>query len=94
MKTLKEISHDCYYKMERYHQVSIDFIEDAEDFFDTKPTDLEGQLELITNLNVLSYNIGICLEVFNPEFEIEISDLIDLTSLIEIRVAFINSLEF
>lgn len=94
MRTLKEISHDVYYKMEHYHQITIDFVEEAEDLFSETPESEEEQTELITNLNCLSYDIGVALDVFNPEFDIEISDLKHLLSLIEIRIGYVESLEF
>ena len=94
MKTLKEISHDTFYKMEHYHQITIDFVEDTEELFDEKPENNEDKVHLISMLNCLSYNIDNTLEVFNPEFTIEISDLKHLLSLIEIRIGYIETFEF
>lgn len=94
MRTLKEISHDSYYKMENYHQITVDFIEEVEDLFDNKPGDNSEKIDLISRLQALSYKIHVCLEIFNPEFKVEIADLTDLQSLIEIRVGYIESLDF
>lgn len=94
MRTLKEISHDSFYKMGDYHQITIDFIEETENLFDDKPENKEEQTDLICKLQALYYNIDICLEVFNPEFKIEIDDLTNILSLIEIRTGYVQSLEF
>lgn len=94
MKSLKEISSDAFYKMENYHQISIDFIQETEELFNETPENNEEKQQLITNLNCMSYDIGVALEVFNPEFEIEISDLKQMLSLIEIRIGYVESLEF
>lgn len=94
MKSLKEISHDTFYKMENYHQITIDFVQETEELFDETPENEEEKTQLITNLNCMSYDIGVALEVFNPEFEIEISDLKQILSLIEIRIGYVESLEF
>ncbi len=75
MKDFKQITHDSYYKMENYHQISIDLIEEAENLFNSLD---EEDRYVIEQLRALSYDIGIVLEVFNPIFEIEISDLKDL----------------
>ena len=95
MKTIEELSYDTFYKMENYHQITIDCVSEAEDLFNVDtPENKEEQRELLTSLGVLSYDISICLEVFNPEFKIEITDLTDLISLIEIRISYVESLEF
>ena len=94
MKSFKEISYDTFYKMENYHQITIDFVQEAEDLFYEKPQNEEERKDLITNFNCVSYNISITLEIFNLTFDQEISDLIDLKSLIEIRLGYIESLEF
>lgn len=94
MKSLKEISNDTFYKMENYHQISIDLVQETEELFDETPENKEEKTQLITNLNCMSYDISVALEVFNPEFEIEISDLTQMLSLIEIRIGYVESLEF
>lgn len=94
MKTLKEISHDTFYKMGDYHQITIDFVQETEELFDESPENKEEQSQLVTNLNCLSYDVSVALEVFNPELEIEISDLKHILSLIEIRIGYVESLEF
>lgn len=94
MRTITEISSDSFYKMHNYHQISIDFIEEAEDVLERKPNDDEEKTEIISELGALSYQISNALEVFNPEFETDISDLTDILSLIEIRTGYIECFEF
>lgn len=84
MKDLKEISHDAFYKMEDYHQISIDFIEEAELLIENSDEESEQEIrELMEVLGALSYNIGTTLEIFNPIFENEISDLKDASTHID-----------
>lgn len=89
MKDFKQITSDVYYKMENYHQISIDIIEQVEDIFNElfdilnkvgNQKELNGKIE---ELGSLCYSINKVLEVFNPIFETEISDLKDVLTHIE-----------
>ena len=93
MRTIKEISADAFYKMHNYHQITIDFIEEAEDVLERKPETEEDKKEIFSELGALSYQINNALEIFNPEFETDISDLTDILSLIEIRTGYIECFE-
>ena len=55
MKNFSQISSDSFYKMENYHQISIDLIEEAEQLFNSEDEKTK-QIEL---LGALSYNIDI-----------------------------------
>ena len=84
MKELKQISHDAFYKMEDYHQISIDLIEEAELLIENSDEESEQEIrQLIEELGALSYNVGTTLEVFNPIYENEISDLRDVSTHID-----------
>ena len=74
MKTLEEISHDAFYKMQDYHQLTIDLIEETEYLFNDI-YDLEDKAIIQSRLSALSYEIDITIEIFNPIFEIELDDL-------------------
>ena len=50
MRTLGEISHDTFYSMGNYHQITIDLVQDLEDFFDNKPKVQADQAVLLTKL--------------------------------------------
>jgi hypothetical protein len=80
MKDFKQISNDAFYNMEDYHQITIDLIERTDELFneiDEVDSDKDRN-EKIEYLGALSYDIDTTLEVFNPNFEIEISDLKDV----------------
>ena len=95
MKTLKELSNNAFYDMGNHHQITIDFVEDTEILFDTDtPTNDDERNDLKIRLEALSYSIDITNEIFNPDFDVEISILKNLDSLIEIRIAFLESMEF
>ena len=81
MKTLEEISHDAFYKMQDYHQLTIDLIEKTEYLFNDID-DLEDKGILQSRLGALSYEINIIIEIFNPAFEIELEDLKCLSILV------------
>ena len=87
MKNFSQISSDSFYKMENYHQISIDLIEEAEQLFNNEDEKTK-QIEL---LGALSYNIDIILEIFNPIHEIEISDLKDVLIHIENKIKELKS---
>ena len=87
MKTLEQISNDSYYKMEDYHQISIDLIQDVEDLFNNQDQEILSEVYiLIELLGAKSYDIGVVLDVFNPEFQHEISDLVDLRNHIDNKI--------
>lgn len=88
MKDFKQISNDLYYNMENYHQITIDLIEEAEDLFNSE----EDIKVLIEELGALSYDIDITLEIFNPIYEIEISDLKDTLQYINNKITELKSL--
>jgi len=85
MKTLKQISNDCYYKMENYHQITIDFIDDADDIFNnyTPPEGKNEKNEILCKLGNLYYEIDVTLEIFNPILIIEIEDLETIKKIIQ-----------
>lgn len=94
MRQLKEISYDCHNDIILYHTITIDFIECTEDLFSVSPDDLTDAISLISDLLSLSYGITTTIEIFNPRYDNEIADLTDILSLIDIRIAYIESLDF
>lgn len=90
MKDFKQISNDVYYKMHDYHQLTIDLVEEVDDTFNETPENKNELVELVDRLGALSYAIRISLEIFNPIFEIEISDLKDLIVHIETKIDELN----
>lgn len=65
MKTLKELSHDTFYKMGNYSQIVIDLVSDAEDLY-TYEENADG-------FGALAYKVDILLEVIdkNREYDVE-----------------------
>ena len=97
MKDLKQISNDSFYKMADYHQITIDFIQDTEDLFMSADKDINNitdRNQIIQLLGALNYKIIITLEVFNPNFENEISDLKDLEIHINNKIKELKLLKF
>ena len=96
MKDFKQISNDAFYKMEDYHQISIDLIERTDELFN-KLDEIDNDKdknEKIEYLGALSYDIDTTLEVFNPIFEIEISDLKDVLVHIETKIEYLKTFTF
>lgn len=83
--------------MEDYHQITIDLIQDTEDLFMSADKDIENitdRNQIIESLGALCYDILITLEVFNPNFENEISDLKDLEIHINNKIEELKLLKF
>lgn len=89
MKSLEEISHNAFYKMKDYHQLTIDLIEETEDLFndiyeDEEVSDESGILQ--SRLGTLQYKIYNIIEIFNPVFINEFNDLNCLSILVEEKI--------
>jgi len=75
--TIEQLTHDSYYSMEDYHQITIDLIQET-----------NGQLQkdsIISTerLATLWYEIDCLLEVFNPKYKLEIETLKQLIGIID-----------
>jgi hypothetical protein len=70
MRTIKQLSHDVYYSMEKYSQIVIDLVENFED--------AKTQLEL----GALAYQVDILLEVIDKSRTDDVEALSDLQMLI------------
>lgn len=73
MRTIEEISHDSYYNMQNYHQITIDLIEETENLLNL--SDDETENSLMEEFGSLSYDISTVLEIFNTKLENEITVL-------------------
>jgi hypothetical protein len=67
MKTLKELSHDTFYNMQNYNQITIDLVSDAEDLY----TYYEGE----TSFGALAYAVSTVLEVIDKSLEHDVKAL-------------------
>lgn len=77
MKTLEELSHDSFYNMDKYSQITIDFIQDLEDIL---------QEDNKEELGALSYTISTVLDVLNPELKTDKEALLNLIEIIETSI--------
>lgn len=81
MKTLEELSHDSFYNMQNYSQITIDFIDELEDLMSNELYTDSFVFE--TELGALSYRISTVLDVINPEFKTDKETLLNLIDIIE-----------
>ena len=69
MKTLEELSHDTFYKMQNYNQVTIDLVEKAEELY-------SSEFEVIPEeFGALAYEIDTILEVIDKSLEHDVKAL-------------------
>ena len=76
MRNIEEISHDVFYGMKKYSQITIDYVEEAEDF-------INGEEEDIVGLGAFLYDLNLLLEVINPALENDIKVLREIESILE-----------
>ncbi len=74
--TINELSNLVYYKMENYHQITIDLVSEAEDLLIKE--DLSSD-----DVGSLCYNISTLLEVINPTLIDDIECLNNLKNELE-----------
>lgn len=58
MKALEELSHDSFYNMQNYSQITIDYIQKAEDILENERDKKE--------LEALNYRISTIIDVLDP----------------------------
>lgn len=81
MITLEKIVDKTFYEMEKYHQITIDYVEKVEILFsEIDESDDEKSME--ENLLALSYQISCILEIFNPQHIMDIEVFNNLLVLI------------
>lgn len=81
MKTLEELSHDSFYNMQDYSQITIDFIDELEVLMSNEI--YTDSFDFETGLGSLSYRISTVLDVINPEFKTDKEALLNLIEIIE-----------
>ena len=69
MKTLKQLSHDSFYNMQNYSQLTIDLIQEVEDLY---ASDYEVTPE---EFGALAYRIDTILEVVDKTLEHDVKAL-------------------
>ena len=69
MKTLEQLSHDSFYKMQNYSQLTIDLVEKAEELYSSE---YEVRPE---EFGALAYKIDTVLEVIDKSLEHDVKAL-------------------
>jgi hypothetical protein len=77
--TLEELSHDSFYNMQKYSQITIDYIQELEDALSEEHL---GGREKEDVLEAMAYNIFNVLEVINPSLEADVNALFSLSKII------------
>lgn len=72
METIEQISHETFYNMQKYSQLTIDFTEEVEDVLDLE---YETEQERRDEVGSLCYRIDLTLEIINPALEEDIKVL-------------------
>lgn len=67
MKTLEELSHDTFYNMQNYSQITIDLVDDVEELY-TYATKTE-------EFGAMAYTINTVLEVIDESLEYDVKAL-------------------
>lgn len=82
MKTLEELSHDSFYNMDKYSQITIDFIQEVEDLLNPDNYGKDNKVRT-SKLESISYKISTVLDVLNPELKTDKEALLNLIEIIE-----------
>jgi hypothetical protein len=85
MKTLKELSHDTFYKMENYSQLIIDLVEEVEELY-TYEAD-------ITSFGAMHYTVDNILEVVDKSRVHDVEVLEAISKILEQEVEKNNTIE-
>lgn len=75
MKTLKELSHDTFYKMENYSQLVIDLVQEVEELYTYK--------EDIMSFGAMYYTVDNILEVIDKSRTHDVEALEVLSSILD-----------
>jgi hypothetical protein len=81
MRKIEELSHDTFYKMEKYSQLTIDYVDEAEGIL--QEDDYDDINDKFRDLGSLSYNVYSVLEIINPELTEDIKVLKELQNILE-----------
>jgi hypothetical protein len=75
MKTLEELSHNTFYKMENYSQLVIDLVQETEDLYTYESDD--------TSFEAMSYNVYNILEIIDKSRVYDVEALQSLSKILE-----------
>lgn len=80
MTKLEQLSHDSFYNMQDYSQITIDFIQEAEDIIEIE---WDNEEDKGRELGALSYTISTVLEVIDLKLVTDVDTLLKLIEIIE-----------
>lgn len=80
MTELEQLSHDSFYNMQDYNQVTIDYIDDLEVLLNNCEDNTEN---IKDSLGALSYRISTILDVINPALKTDKEALLKVIEIIE-----------
>ena len=80
MTQLEQLSRDSFYNMQDYSQITIDFIQEAEDIIEIE---WDNEEDKGRELGGLSYKISTVLDVVNPALKTDKEALLKLIEIIE-----------
>lgn len=83
MTELQQLNHDSFYNMQNYSQITIDFIQEAEDIIEIE---WDNEEDKGRELGGLSYKISTVLEVLNPALKTDKEALLKLIEIIEEQI--------
>lgn len=83
MKTLEELSHDSFYNMDKYNQITIDYIEEVEEAFMSlgfrEGFDRQDQKQ---ELQAINYRISTIIDIISPALETDVNAFFSLSEII------------
>lgn len=83
MRIISELSHDTFYKMEKYSQITIDYVEKVESIINAEICDDYTENDKKSDLIIISCDLSLILEIINPELIDDISMLEELQEILE-----------
>jgi hypothetical protein len=82
MTELEKLSHDSFYNMQNYSQITIDYIEEAEDLIDLEFGSNFTKEDQQRELGSLSYRVSTIIDILNPELETDVNAFFKLDKII------------
>ena len=74
MKTLEELSHDTFYKMQNYSQLVIDLVQETEDLYAYESDD--------TSFGAMRYEVDNILEIIDKSRVYDVEALLSLSKIL------------
>jgi len=82
MTELQQLSHDSFYNMYKYSQITVDYIEKIEDLINAEIDSNFTEQKQERNLSALSYRISTIIDVLSPALETDVNAFLKLDKII------------